>query len=702
MKSLKAKLLLIITFTSILLFSQILEANSQVSVTEISNSEVSDNIKIEINQNVDSLGLDSEIDFTINVTNVCPEDLYNIEINVSTSSEDVNISSNYLSQAVLNVQEEITFHSYANIINPEITSASSVDLVLCIDSSGSMGEEIESVQDELNKIITTLDEEIPDIRIGAIAYGWALHSEYPMSSTSNYIPLTTDFGNLKEFINSLYASGGIEPWGDALYLADTWEWREEANKLIIMVGDEDCDPGKIVGSESSSSVYNGTELFAVVDSLKQKGIIINSVVTENPDQNVEDQFQWISNYTQGESVYLPEIESAADPMTLPELIQEWTLELSREFSHWITVDVYWTNIYGNEFYNTAKAHFWLDLAPPSILHFETIKSAKNGFYNVEIIAEVRDFSNITNVVIYHNAMGTWTVENMDYNTENLVYTKTLLELPLNYNLTFFIEAADINGNAGSSMKYWLLVMPSERQIGELSYLFLSSEECEETLFSPIENCEHYLWIKSNNNEVFNLSVLSGTETIDILHPDEIKELDNFENGTSLLLYKFNMRNESYRLLISAEDNISQTLSVEYCWLKSNNLNSRSVDATMTEQIRKTLYLWDINEWGYLYIDYTPSSDLVVIGDVYFENWTYIGSITVSNSVNLTSGKYYVIIHGTLRTGNYRVIINDERPEVDDWYYSYSGTNASGFEFIIFPFVFLLLSLKSFRKRKKIQ
>lgn len=699
MKNLRAILLLTVALVSILVYSQAIKVDAHNSAINKSNIEISEDIVISIDQNAISLGQQSEIDFAINITNVCSDTLYNININVNSTSSDINIAPNSLSQAVLDIEDEIFFHTYANIIDPTTIGSTSVDLVLCIDSSGSMGEEIVSVQSELTEIITTLEVEIPDLRIGAISYGWNKYSEYPMSSENNYIPLTTDFINLKEFIDTLYASGGVEPWGDALYLANTWEWRDEANKLVIMIGDEDCDPGRIVGSESSSTVYNGTELFSVVNSLKEKGVVINTVVTENPDRNVEEQFQWISSYTEGKSVYLPEIESAADPMSLPDLIQEWTLELSREFSHWIKVFVCWTDMDGNNFYNTAEAHFWLDLASPSILHFESIKSAGEGNYNVEIIAEVKDFSNITNVAIYHNAEGIWSVESMDYSEKNSVYLKTFLNLPLNFNLTFFIEAVDIHGNVGSSLKHWLLVMPAERKIGENNYLFLNAEETEETLFSSQKDDDYYLWVKSSENKSYTLTVQNIDESTTILNPTQIVELDYYENGSKLLLYKFEMQNKMYTLLITANDNISHQLSIEYCWLEEKNAYDQSVEGIMTEEIRKTLYKWEVTECGYLYIDYTPYSDLVVKGDVYYENWTYMGNITISNFLNITtSGTYYVIIHGILRTGDYRVIINEEQPYVTDMYYN--ASNASGFEFTIFPFVMFLFFIRSLILKKR--
>ncbi|MHA2276008.1 MAG: vWA domain-containing protein, partial [Candidatus Kariarchaeaceae archaeon] len=280
----------------------------------------SDKILIDISQNATGIGMHSAINFNIEIHNNGSTIARELNIALSTTTPEIQISptSNFQISELLE-NTSLTLDVSADLSTSEITQA--VDLVLIVDASGSMGEEIISVQEELTDLIDTLSVEIPDLRIGVIIYGSTIYSEYPMSSTNNYLDLTTEFENVKYFINSFRAGGGTEPWGDALYLAETFTWRNNAQKLIILVGDEDCDPGRIIGNGVSGSWYNGTELLSIVTQLKEIGVIINTVVCENPDNHVTHQFQWISEFTSGTSVFLPDLLNGETPITLPQIIQ---------------------------------------------------------------------------------------------------------------------------------------------------------------------------------------------------------------------------------------------------------------------------------------------------------------------------------------------------------------------------------------------
>ena len=79
----------------------------------------------------------------------------------------------------------------------------SADVCLVFDSSGSMGEEIDSVKAEFLAVTSRLTQTISSLRIGMIVYGWSAYSEYPTASPNNYIEFTDDFNAINDLINEL-------------------------------------------------------------------------------------------------------------------------------------------------------------------------------------------------------------------------------------------------------------------------------------------------------------------------------------------------------------------------------------------------------------------------------------------------------------------------------------------------------------------
>ncbi|MHA1978382.1 MAG: vWA domain-containing protein [Candidatus Hodarchaeales archaeon] len=667
--------------------------------TEKSDSIISEDLIIDISQNSSSLGIHSNINFEVDLTNNGSYTIVINTISVNTTSTNIEILSNEANQITsLNRETSQSFNVVISAIDSQ--PAQSVDLVLIVDVSGSMGEELQSVQTELTELINTLSAEIPDLRIGAIFHGSTRFSEYPTRSESNYLDLTSDFSSVSTLINSFSASGGTEPWGDALYLAKSFSWRPNSQKLIIMVGDEDCDPGDHVGTESSASVYNGSELLSVVTDLKNMGTIISTVVCEGPDQNVANQFQWISRFTGGKSVYLPEMQNGETPISLPSLIQEWTLELSREFSNWFSVSVEWKDFTNTLLTAGAKAHFWVDFAAPSLTHFtKVIPSGKNVF-DVYLYAEVVDFSPIGTVVLYHDGIGDLvTASPMEFDNSSSLYFAIIPNLQRGKNVTFFFKYSDILKNSEFSPQYWILVNYQPKIFGEKTIVPVSPEESIFSLLTISTTLSAKLWLSGNSN-LSKISVsLRDNDTLS----EEYPSTKEFNHHNDLLnhwyrVLEFELSAQTYLVnLTIPSTSPDQLTTLEYTWVVSKSVSTDSVTSNMTDVVKKHLYKWNVSEKLNIFVDYTPASDLVVRGDVYHLNWTYIGSFTVLEALELPSGTYYVMIDSQLRTGEYRVILSEEEPEVTDRYY---GASAPGFDYMFGLISLILIGWVLLKVRRK--
>ncbi|UCE12829.1 MAG: VWA domain-containing protein [Candidatus Heimdallarchaeota archaeon] len=684
----------------ILLINQI-DASNASTTLKIPKTDPIENedVTISISKNATGIGPHSSLEFIVTVTNTLSESVHNIKGFASQESPYIELDPSGLqvySTETLEPEGTDDFTVVGRIIG-EITS-NPVDILLMIDASGSMGEEIASVQAKLTSMTDTLSKEIPELRMGVIVYGWAEYSEYPMSNPGNYIEFTSDFNAIKDFIDSLYPQGGDEPWGDALYLANTWDWRAAAQKLIIMVGDEDCDPGNVVGRNAGGGFYNGSELVDVVTDLKEKGVIINTVVTDNPRENVIDQFGWISTYTEGESVSLPELEKQG--IDLPSIIEEWTLELGREYSQDLNVTITWEDGSGTLYRNSEDESFWLDTTFPSIIVSEQISATGIDLFSVEILAEATDFSEILYVTLYHNAYGSWEVVSMESLPNSSYYVAELSNVPGQYNLSYFIEASDILHNVGATANQWVIVEPISVSVGEENTLLAEAGDQIFTTLDTDETKSHYLVISGESviDSIIVNIVYSGTSEA------YIPTTFYYQNVTNELwrkIFPLDLSQGVHTLNMTIPFN-SNNFTFSYVWITLGGVSGDSYQGSMTEDFRVKGLRWFASNGTYFEVDYDPSSPLVVLGEVYSTDWSFLGQFSVNDDYAITKNDtYFVIIWATLRTGDYAILLSTEPTDVTDPYHNGEDIAAisSGLLIPIIGLGFLVFLSHNLRKRK---
>ena len=127
--------------------------------------------------------------------------------------------------------------------------ASGLDVVFCIDATGSMGWVIEEVKERIADISQIVRSLVPIARFGFVAYRDRDDPEF----VTRVQPLTYSTGKLYRFLAALKAEGGGD-WFEAIDagLRSSIEesgWRLGARRLIILVGDapiRDDQLGKVV------------------------------------------------------------------------------------------------------------------------------------------------------------------------------------------------------------------------------------------------------------------------------------------------------------------------------------------------------------------------------------------------------------------------------------------------------------------------
>jgi hypothetical protein len=147
--------------------------------------------------------------------------------------------------------------TFENVFAKKLKEANTLDLVIVMDCTGSMGAWIKTAKEELLRIVDGIksDENGAAVRVGFVAYrDW----EDGIDRISTQ-PLTSDIASIQRFIQSQTAKGGGDTPEDVnggLQAALDMQWTSEA-KCIILVGDAPCHGSEYhTCSDSAVSLAN--------------------------------------------------------------------------------------------------------------------------------------------------------------------------------------------------------------------------------------------------------------------------------------------------------------------------------------------------------------------------------------------------------------------------------------------------------------
>jgi Mg-chelatase subunit ChlD len=121
-----------------------------------------------------------------------------------------------------------------------------VDIVICLDTTGSMKPHFNAVRDELIPMLDEIISGFASFRIGMVLY-----KDYYEEYLTRVIPFTSDFNTFQRSLNTVRINGGgdiPEAVFEALYDGATkFPWASES-KIMILIGDAPPHPrprGKI-------------------------------------------------------------------------------------------------------------------------------------------------------------------------------------------------------------------------------------------------------------------------------------------------------------------------------------------------------------------------------------------------------------------------------------------------------------------------
>jgi hypothetical protein len=141
-----------------------------------------------------------------------------------------------------------------------------LDLVICLDTTRSMRDDIDPVREKLIPMLKDLIGDFASFRIGMVLY-----KDYNEEYLTRVIPFTTDFNVFQRTLNAIRVGGGKdipEAVYEALYYGATrFPWENEA-KIMILIGDAPPHP-KPKGKITKEMVDRAIE---------EKGLTVHAII----------------------------------------------------------------------------------------------------------------------------------------------------------------------------------------------------------------------------------------------------------------------------------------------------------------------------------------------------------------------------------------------------------------------------------------
>ncbi len=169
-----------------------------------------------------------------------------------------------------------------------------VDLVICLDTSGSMGNLIDSVRSKLWDIVNEVGELEPDarLRVGLITYGSPAPSGEDRGFVVRQIDLTDDLDSVYAKAMSVSINGGSEYVGWALSDAVqhmSWSDQDDAAKIIFVAGNEGADQGRQLRDYRAAAV-----------DASERGILINAIYAGSRQAGINEGWAQVAEAGGGE------------------------------------------------------------------------------------------------------------------------------------------------------------------------------------------------------------------------------------------------------------------------------------------------------------------------------------------------------------------------------------------------------------------
>ncbi|MFZ5441182.1 MAG: vWA domain-containing protein [Myxococcota bacterium] len=175
-----------------------------------------------------------------------------------------------------------------------------LDLVFCVDLTGSMGGLIASARAHVGRVLDALRTELHDeLHVGFV--GYRDHSDGP-DKLLHVEPLTSDVERVRRVIDAVKVDGGGDA-PEAVYagLVRCLElpWREGSYRVVILIGDA---PPHAVGAPGDAWPHvdpTGLSLDDMANRMETEGLFVHALSLTPQDKVMESAFRRLSISTGG-------------------------------------------------------------------------------------------------------------------------------------------------------------------------------------------------------------------------------------------------------------------------------------------------------------------------------------------------------------------------------------------------------------------
>lgn len=164
----------------------------------------------------------------------------------------------------------------------------SVDLVICLDTSGSMTALIDSARAKLWDIVNEIarSEPTPRLRVGLLTYGSPNLSTPAAGWVVRHTDLTTDLDSVYARMMAMSTNGGDEYVGWVLNDAvKTMSWSRDPNAVRMIF---------VAGNESADQAAERFNFRHIAELARAKDIVINAIYAGDRNQGVNEHWDQVA------------------------------------------------------------------------------------------------------------------------------------------------------------------------------------------------------------------------------------------------------------------------------------------------------------------------------------------------------------------------------------------------------------------------
>ncbi|NOX57714.1 MAG: VWA domain-containing protein [Planctomycetes bacterium] len=168
-----------------------------------------------------------------------------------------------------------------------------VDLVICLDTSGSMTQLIDSARSRLWDVVNELAtvKPTPTLRVGLLTYGTPNNSTARSGWVVRQLDLTNDLDEVYAKMMAMKTSGGDEFVGWVLNDAvEKMSWSSDPRALRVIF---------VAGNESADQARSSYDFRYVAENAQAKQIVINSIYAGNHQQGRNEMWHEVARHGRG-------------------------------------------------------------------------------------------------------------------------------------------------------------------------------------------------------------------------------------------------------------------------------------------------------------------------------------------------------------------------------------------------------------------